>query len=219
MTCHTKYDILKSLTAPYYQNTAAIPSFTEQSNSLTMNQFSMGAGFDTKQINCLLFDICFTSCEENNTNVLTDDLICDIYKTDYNKSNSNLSKTMMDKKKGELFWFCGIDSSVKYSDSAESQSLKDAMLKFANGPWAQAMSFLDGHGVLAAYPTVHFALIVSGSVPLLWNGQAGGGGASHSALASLHDIKVTGFLRATWHLNFAGWIKRVRTKIIFSKWQ
>lgn len=42
----------------------------------------------------------------------------------------------------ESFWFRGIDSIVKYSDSTEGQSLKDAMLKFANEPWAQAMSFL-----------------------------------------------------------------------------
>lgn len=129
---------------------------------------------------------------------------------------------MRDKRKGVkqhrqvgLFWFCGTDSSVKYSDSADRQSLKDAMLKFANGPWAQAMSFLDGHRVLAAYPTVHFALIASGSAPLLWNGQAGGGGASRSVQASLHEIKVTVILRATWHLNSAWWIKRLLTKVIF----
>lgn len=36
-------------------------------------------------------------------------------------------------------------------------------------------------------------------------------------LASLHDIKVTGVLRATWRLNSAWWIRRVLTRINFSR--
>lgn len=80
-------------------------------------------------------------------------------------------------------------------------------VEVANGPWAQAMSFLDGHGVPAAYPTVHFALIVSGSALLLWNGLAGGGDASRLALANitLHNIKATGLLTS------AGWIRKILT--------
>ncbi len=41
-------------------------------------------------------------------------------------------------------------------------------LKSVNGACAQSVSFLDGHGVLAVYPTVHLAPIFSGSAPLLW---------------------------------------------------
>lgn len=154
----------------------------------------------------------------NNTNLLIYYLICDTTLRITLPFQTHLvllrgkGKGVKQCRQVALFRFCRIDSSVKYSDSAGSQSLKGSVLKFVNGPWAQAMSFLDGHGVLAAYPTVHFALIVSGSAPLLWAGQAGGGDAPHSALPSLHDIKVSEILRATRHLNSAWWIKRVSTK-------
>lgn len=46
-------------------------------------------------------------------------------------------------------------------------SVKCVVLKCANAPCAQSMSFLDGHGVLVAYPTVHLAPIVSGSAACL----------------------------------------------------
>lgn len=67
--------------------------------------------------------------------------------------------------------------------------MKYVVLKCANGPCAQSLSFLDGRGVLAVYPTVHLAPIVSGSAPLLSCGGARGGDALWYVPRALNDIK------------------------------
>lgn len=82
------------------------------------------------------------------------------------------------------------------------QSVKFVVLKCANGPCAQSMSFLDGHGVLVAYPTVLLAPIVSGSAACLWTGKTGG--TTHCGMCHKHlmtSSKVTDIPRAdTQHL-------------------
>lgn len=67
--------------------------------------------------------------------------------------------------------------------------MKYAALKCANGPCTQSMSFLDGHGVPLASPTVHLAPIVSGSAVLLSTRQARGSDALRNVLRALTDIK------------------------------
>lgn len=77
-------------------------------------------------------------------------------------------------------------------------SVKYVVLKCANRPCAQSMSFLDGHGVLAACPAVSLAPIVSGSALLLWIGEAGGGKALWNVPQALSDIKEGHWNSQSW---------------------
>lgn len=83
-------------------------------------------------------------------------------------------------------------------------SLKYVVLKCANGPCAQSMSFLDGHGVPAAYPSVYLAPIVCGSALLLWTGEAGGGNALWDMPQILNDIKEGQWNSQSWLSPFNG---------------
>lgn len=111
--------------------------------------------------------------------------------------------------------WCWTASDSQYSGSAGSLCVKYVVLKCANGPCAQSTSFLDGRGVLAVYPTVSLAPIVSGSALVLWIGEAGGGNALWKVPQAQNDIKEGHWKSQSWQAAFKSrkWIEKIWTKI------